>query len=459
MLKIYNSMTQAKEVFKPLQPNKVTLYVCGPTVYDFCHIGNGRTYAVFDVIIRYLRWRGYDVVYVRNITDIDDKIINRAHENHETCEAVVERFTAAMHTDFANLGLISPDHEPRATEYVPQIIHLIQTLLNNGHAYIASNGDVYYDVRSFKEYGCLSHHNIDQLESGARIEINTVKHDPLDFVLWKLAKPNEPFWDSPWGAGRPGWHIECSAMSTSLLGHQIDLHGGGKDLIFPHHENEIAQSEAATQKKFVGIWMHAGYLQIEQEKMSKSLGNFSTIRDLLQRTSAEVLRYFMITSHYRSPVHYSDLILIQARNALERLYTTLRGLPTATALKESQFEKEFIAAMDDDFNTPLAFSILFELSHEVQRLREKDLTLAAQQGALLKRLGGVLGVLQDDPDNFLQKEQDPAIVRKIETLIAERNQARTKKNWAEADRIRDVLVSMSIELEDTATGTQWKSKL
>jgi cysteinyl-tRNA synthetase len=244
-----------------------------------------------------------------------------------------------------------------------------------------------------------------------------------------------------------------------LLGHQIDLHGGGKDLIFPHHENEIAQSEAATQKKFVGIWMHAGYLQIEQEKMSKSLGNFATIRDLLQRTSAEVLRYFMITSHYRSPVHYSDLILIQARNALERLYTTLRGLPTATALKESQFEKEFIAAMDDDFNTPLAFSILFELSHEVQRLREKDLTLAAQLGALLKRLGGVLGVLQDDPDNFLQKEQDPAIVRKIETLIAERNQARTKKNWAEADRIRDVLVSMSIELEDTATGTQWKSKL
>ena len=456
MLKIYNSMTQKKEIFKPLKPNKIAIYVCGPTVYDFCHIGNGRTYAVFDVIIRYLRWRGYEVIYVRNITDIDDKIINRANDNQETCEAIVERFTAAMRTDFSNLGLISPDHEPCATEYIPEIILFIQTLLNNNHAYIASNGDIYYNVRLFKPYGCLSHHNIDQLESGARVEINTVKRDPLDFVLWKLAKPKEPSWESPWGAGRPGWHIECSAMATSLLGHQIDLHGGGKDLIFPHHENEIAQSEAATQKKFVGIWMHAGYLQIDQEKMSKSLGNFATIRDLLKQHSAEVLRYFMITSHYRSPVHYSDHIVVQARHALERLYTTLRGLPVAEVIAHSEFEQKFIMAMDDDFNTPLAFSILFELAHEIQRLREKNLALAAQYGALLKRLGGVLGVLQDDPVSFLQSEQDPAVIEKIEALILARNQARAHKNWAEADRIRDELTSLSIELEDTATGTQWK---
>lgn len=456
MLKIYNSMTQEKEIFQPLQPNKINIYVCGPTVYDFCHIGNGRTYAAFDVIIRYLRWRGYNVTYVRNITDIDDKIIKRANENKEAFITVVQRFTTAMHDDFTKLGLLSPDHEPRATEYVPQIIKFIEKLISHHCAYVANNGDVYYDVRQFKEYGCLSHHDIDQLESGARVEINDVKRDPLDFVLWKLAKPDEPFWESPWGAGRPGWHIECSAMSTSLFGDQFDLHGGGKDLIFPHHENEIAQSEAATKKKFVSIWMHAGYLQIEKEKMSKSLGNFSTIRDLLKNNKPEVLRYFMITSHYRSPVHYSEHALVQAHNALERFYNTLRGLPKALPLPESEFEKKFIAAMDDDFNTPVAFATLFELAHEIQRLRDKDVSLAAQYGALLQLLGGVFGILQDNPESFLQGDNDTLPVEKIEALIAARNQARADKKWAEADRIRDELLAISIALEDAVSGTKWK---
>ncbi len=457
MLKIYNSMTQAKEIFHPLQPpNKVSIYVCGPTVYDFCHIGNGRTYAAFDVIIRYLQWRGFEVTYVRNITDIDDKIIKRAQENKEPFEAVVERFTQAMHEDFTQLGLLSPHHEPRATDYVPQIIQFIETLIHHHCAYVASNGDVYYDVRQFKKYGCLSHHNIDQLESGARIEINDVKRDPLDFVLWKLAKPGEPRWESPWGAGRPGWHIECSAMSTALLGDHFDLHGGGKDLIFPHHENEIAQSEAISQKKFVNIWMHAGYLQIEKEKMSKSLGNFFTIRDLLKNNKPEVLRYFMTSSHYRSPVQYSEHALIQAHNALQRFYNTLRDLPEANPLTHSEFEKKFVAAMDDDFNTPIAFSVLFDLAHEVQRLRDNELSLAAQHGALLKLLGGVLGILQDYPENFLQGEDSTLPAAKIEALITARNQARTNKQWAEADRIRDELLMLSVVLEDSTSGTKWK---
>ncbi|MCD6038762.1 MAG: cysS [Gammaproteobacteria bacterium] len=453
MLKIYNSMTQKKEFFQPLHPGKINIYVCGPTVYDFCHIGNGRTYAVFDVIIRYLRWRGYEVTYVRNITDIDDKIIKRANDNKEAFSTVVERFTAAMHEDFSKLGLLSPDHEPRVTDYLPSIIRLIEKLINNNYAYVANNGDVYYDVRQFKNYGCLSHHLIDQLESGARVEISDIKRDPLDFVLWKIAKPGEPTWASPWGAGRPGWHIECSAMSMDLLGERFDLHGGGKDLIFPHHENEIAQSEAATQEKFVNIWMHAGYLQIEKEKMSKSLGNFFTIRDLLQNNKPEVLRYFMISSHYRSPVNYSNQALLQAHKALERFYNALRGLPAAEAPFESDFEKRFIAAMDDDFNTPVAFALLFELTHEIQRLRDKEIALAAQYGALLRLLGSVFGILQDDPDCFLQSREDTFV---IETLISARNQARVDKNWAEADRIRAQLAAMSIEVEDTVSGTKWK---
>ncbi len=457
MLKIYNSLTRQKEIFKPLEENKVKMYVCGPTVYDFCHIGNARSFTAFDAIVRYLHYRGYAVVYARNITDIDDKIIKRAQENNEEFNTVVTRYTTAFHEDMAQLKLLSPTYEPRATEFIPQIIEMIATLIANNHAYVASNGDVYYDVRCFKNYGCLSHRDIDELESGARVEVSDVKRDPLDFVLWKIAKPGEPYWNSPWGVGRPGWHIECSAMSTQLLGESFDIHGGGKDLIFPHHENEIAQSEGATTKKFVNYWLHAGYLQIEKEKMSKSLGNFFTIRDILSQYSAEVVRYFLVSGHYRSPLNFSKDLLQQAKNALERFYIALRDLPPADDLIHSDFEQKFREAMDDDFNTPIAFSVLFELAHEIQRLRDKDLPLAARHGVLLKRLGGVLGILQSDPIEFLQGDKKNIDVQQIEALIAARNKARAEKNWGEADRIRKELTEMSIVLEDGATGTTWKS--
>ena len=456
MLKIYNSLTQQKEDFKPLQPGKVGIYACGPTVYDFCHIGNARSFSAFDVIVRYLRHSGFDVTFVRNITDIDDKIIKRAIENNEDFRAVVDRYTQAMHEDLDAIGLLRPTHEPTATEFVPHIIALIEKLIANGSAYVAANGDVYFEVRKFKNYGCLSHRNIDELESGSRVEINDVKRDPLDFVLWKLAKPAEPSWNSPWGEGRPGWHIECSAMASSLLGESFDIHGGGKDLIFPHHENEVAQSEAASHKKFVNVWMHAGYLQIDKEKMSKSLGNFLTVRDLLKQNIPEVLRFFLISSHYRSSLHYSDNAFVQARQSLERFYNALRGLPNAEVLVNSEFEKKFYEAMDDDFNVPIALSVLFELAHEIQRLRDQDLQLAAQHGALLKKLAGVLGVLQDDPEKFLQSGKGELDVAKIEDLIAARNAARASKNWAEADRVRDELAAMSIVLEDGAGGTSWR---
>jgi len=457
MLKIYNSLTQNKELFTPLQTGKINIYVCGPTVYDYCHMGNARSFAAFDVVVRYLRYRGYEVTYTRNITDIDDKIINRANENKEPFMAVVERFTQAMHEDLAQLKLLIPDHEPRATEFIAPIIAMIETLLKNGYAYVAQNGDVYYDVRKFKDYGLLAHRDIDKLESGARVDIVDVKHDPLDFVLWKLAKPGEPKWESPWGEGRPGWHIECSAMSTGLLGESFDIHGGGKDLIFPHHENEIAQSEAATGKKFVNVWMHAGYLQIEKEKMSKSLGNFFTVRDLLAKYSGEVLRYFLVVSHYRSSLHYSEDAIKQAENSLTRFYIALRSLPDAKPIKNSEFEAKFIEAMDDDFNSPIAVSVLFDLAHEIQRLRDKnDLATAAAHGALLKNLAGVLGLLQTDPEQFLQAGKDELDVSKIEALIVARNKARQEKNWAEADRIRQELVGMKVVLEDGAQGTTWK---
>lgn len=456
MLKIYNSLTQKKETFKPLVDGKVRLYVCGPTVYDYCHIGNARSFTAFDAIVRYLKYRGFDVNYVRNITDIDDKIIKRANENKEDFNAVVEKFTQAFREDMAQLKLLPPTHEPRATEFIPQIIRIIETLIANDHAYVADNGDVYYNVRHFPEYGCLSHRDIDDLESGARVEVSVVKRDPLDFVLWKIAKPNEPHWDSPWGAGRPGWHIECSAMSMQLLGEQIDIHGGGKDLIFPHHENEIAQSEGATGEKFVNYWLHAGYLQIDKEKMSKSLGNFFTIRDILNEVAPEVLRFFLVSGHYRSPLNFSKELLHQARNALARFYTALRDMPEGDDLINSEFEKKFTDAMDDDFNTPIAFSILFELAHEIQRLRENDLQLAARHAALLKRLGGVLGLLQDDPMQFLRGDTSNADVAKIEQLISARNKARSEKNWAEADRIRKELADMSVVLEDGSGVTTWK---
>lgn len=470
MLTIYNTLTRQKEVFKPLRvdaahsrdttTNKIGMYVCGVTVYDYCHIGNARTFVAFDVVVRYLRFRHYQVNYVRNITDIDDKIIKRANENNEDFTEVVKRYTQAMYEDFAALGLVKPDHEPRATEYIPQMISLIEKIIDNQHAYVGNNGDVYFDVRSFADYGCLSNHNIEQLESGARVEISEAKHDPLDFVLWKLAKPGEPSWDSPWGKGRPGWHIECSAMSMNLLDETFDLHGGGRDLIFPHHENEIAQSQAATDKQFVKHWMHAGFLQVEKEKMSKSLGNFLTIRDVLKDHTPEVLRYLLMTSHYRSPLVYTDDALMQSRQALVRFYTALRSLPNAEIISNTDFEDKFIQAMDDDFNTPIALSVLFDLAHEVQRLRVKDVNLAAQHGALLKQLGGVLGILQTEPDVFFQTTAKADAVKidpkKIEALISARQLARQQKNWAEADRIRNELSEMSIIIEDGPDGTTWK---
>ena len=456
MLKIFNTLTRQKEEFKPLHPDKVGVYVCGVTVYDYCHIGHARTYVSADIIVRYLRFRGYHVNYVRNITDIDDKIIKRANENGEQINAVTEKFIDAMHEDFGKLGLSLPNSEPRATDYIPQMITLIEKIIANKHGYVGTNGDVYFDVRSFKEYGCLSHHDIEQLESGARVEVSEVKRDPLDFVLWKLAKPGEPAWDSPWGAGRPGWHIECSAMSMQLLGESFDIHAGGKDLIFPHHENELAQSEAVTRKKFANIWMHGGFLQINKEKMSKSLGNFITIRDVLREHTPETLRYLLASSHYRSQLIYTDDTLLQSKQALSRFYTALRSLPKAEILKHSSYESRFIEAMNDDFNTSVALAVLFDLAHEIQRLRSVDMFSAAQHGALLTHLGGPLGILQSDPENFFKSDSaiDPA---KIEALIAARQQARVDKNWAEADRIRQELASMSITIEDGPDGTSWKS--
>jgi len=456
MIQIYNSLTSKKEPFQPIHPGKVKMYVCGVTVYDFCHLGHARTYVAFDVINRYLMWRGFEVTYVRNITDIDDKIIHRANENNEPFMNVVDRNILAMHEDFKALNLLEPTYAPRATEYIPQMISLIEKLIDKDYAYIADNGDVYYEVRKFKHYGELSHRDLDKLESGARVEIVDVKRDPLDFVLWKLAKPGEPSWDSPWGKGRPGWHTECSVMSMDLLGVHFDLHGGGKDLIFPHHENELAQSEAVSCNKFVNTWMHAGFLQINKEKMSKSLGNFFTIRDILKEYHPEIVRYFLITSHYRSQLSFSDEGLNLASNALERLYTALRDFPQANAAQGTDFEKKFIEAMDDDFNTPIAFSILFELAHEVQRMRAEDKDKAAAYAALLKRLGGILGILQMDAEKFFQRNADKLDVAKIEALIEERNKARTNKNWATADRVRKELSAMSIVLEDSEKGTTWK---
>ena len=456
MLMIHNSLTRKKDEFKPLTSGKIDLYVCGVTVYDYCHIGHARTYTAVDVIVRYLRWRGYELRYVRNITDIDDKIIKRANENKEDYSALTERFADAMHEDFGRLGLLPPNDEPRATAYIPEMIELINQMITNNHAYVASNGDVYFDVRSFAKYGCLSHHNLDELESGSRVDVVDVKRDPSDFVLWKLAKPNEPKWESPWGEGRPGWHLECSAMSMRLLGKHFDLHAGGRDLIFPHHENEIAQSEAATGEKFVNTWMHTGFLQIDKEKMSKSLGNFITIREALEETAPEVLRYFLLASHYRSPLIYTDEVLSQSGQSLDRLYTALRALPVGEMVSDTIYESKFIAAMDDDFNTPIAMSVLFDLAHEIHRLKDQDLQLAANHGALLKSLGSVLGLLQQDPDAYFKAGSSDIDVKKVESLIAARLAAKQAKNWTEADRIRAELAEMSVSIEDGSDGTTWK---
>lgn len=455
MLKIYNTLTRQKEVFKPLKSGKVGLYVCGVTVYDYCHLGHARAYIAFDFIHRYLKASGYEVNYIRNITDIDDKIIARAEQLHEPFDKLAERYTAAMHEDFAALNILPPTQEPRATEFIAEMIQLIQILLDKGFAYIAANGDVYYAVTKFPQYGCLAHQDLDKLQAGSRIAVADVKQNPLDFVLWKLAKDNEPAWDSPWGKGRPGWHIECSAMSLQCLGANFDIHGGGFDLTFPHHENEIAQSEAATGEKFVNTWMHVGFLQIDKEKMSKSLNNFFTIREVLAAWPAEVLRYFMIASHYRGPLNYSIEGLENAHAALTRLYTALRGLPEAAPAANSPYLTQFNAAMDDDFNTPEALAVLFELAREINRLREHDLTQAAAHGALLRHLGGIMGILSLSPDTFLQ-QGNSSDAEQIEQLIRERNFARSNKDWNTADKIRQQLSEMGIILEDNAQGTTWR---
>jgi cysteinyl-tRNA synthetase len=457
-MKIYNSFTQTKEEFVPREAGKVGIYVCGITTYDYLHLGHARMLVAFDVVTRYLRSKGFSVEYVRNITDIDDKIINRANENGEHFTDLTSRFIDAMHEDESALGVLPPDQEPRATAHIGEIVSLIQTLIEKDHAYPAANGDVYFSVSSFDDYGKLSKKKMDELLDGARIEIGELKRDPRDFVLWKRAEEGGVGWDSPWGYGRPGWHIECSAMSSCCLGDTFDIHGGGSDLLFPHHENEIAQSEAATGVKFANLWMHNGPLRVDNEKMSKSLGNFFTVREVLKVYDAEVLRHLLIASHYRSAINYSEQSLQQSESTLERLYNALKGLDTAGAktLTNSRFEKAFVAAMDDDFNTAEAFAVLMDIVKEINRLKaesESDLGPVNQLGALLVRLGSVLGILQRTPEAFLRRGMDESVdANLIEALIAARKQARADKNWAEADRIRDELAALHVVVEDGASG-------
>ncbi|WP_295408736.1 cysteine--tRNA ligase [uncultured Thiocystis sp.] len=458
MLQIHNTLTRQKETFQPIEPGKVRMYVCGMTVYDYCHLGHARVLVVFDVVYRYLKALGYDVTYIRNITDIDDKIIRRAAENGEPFPELTERFIRAMHEDSEALGILPPTDEPRATGHMGEILTMIQTLIDKGFAYVAGNGDVYYAVSRFPDYGKLSGKNPQDLRAGARVEIDEAKRDPLDFALWKAAKPDEPVWDSPWGAGRPGWHIECSAMSTCALGNHFDLHGGGADLQFPHHENEIAQSEGATGEPFVNVWMHNGFVRVNEEKMSKSLGNFFTVREILQRYRPEEIRYFILTSQYRSPLNYDDEHLQNARAALTRFYTALRGLAAVAPSGGETFSERFNAAMDDDFNTPEALAVLFDLAREINRVRSEDLERAVALGAELRRLGEVLGILQDDAECYLRGDATSGGLANadIDDLIEQRIAARAAKNWAEADRIRAVLTDAGIVLEDNPQGTIWR---
>ena len=456
-LKIYNTLARDKQTFSPIEPGKVRLYVCGMTVYDFCHLGHARVMVVFDMVQRWLRSIGYEVTYVRNITDIDDKIIKRALENGESIKQLTERFIVAMNQDADALGVQRPDHEPRATQFVPQMLELIRKLEANGLAYLAEDGDVNYAVREFPGYGRLSGKSLDDLRAGERVDVNTGKRDPLDFVLWKAAKASEPDeakWDSAWGCGRPGWHIECSAMAGDLLGEHFDIHGGGQDLQFPHHENEIAQSEGAHGHAFVNYWMHNGFVRVDNEKMSKSLGNFFTIRDVLQQYDPEVVRFFILRAHYRSPLNYSDAHLDDARQALTRLYTALKEVPPANAGGADEAPaRRFAEAMNDDFNTPLALSVLFELANEVNRTR------SAQASLQLRQLAGRLGLLQRDPEAFLKGGVAAGGIDQvaIEALIAARAAAKAGRDFAEADRIRAELTAAGVVLEDKPGGlTEWR---
>ncbi|MGO1295787.1 MAG: cysteine--tRNA ligase [Vibrio sp.] len=461
MLKIYNTLTRQKEEFKPIVAGKVGMYVCGVTIYDLCHIGHGRTFVSFDVVSRYLRYLGYDLTFVRNITDIDDKIIKRAAENQESCDDLTDRLIGDMYADFDALNMRRPDIEPRATKFIPQIIELVETLIEKGFAYVADNGDVLFEVAKYAEYGKLSGQNLDQLQAGARVDIEAAKRSPMDFVVWKMSKPGEPMWESPWGQGRPGWHIECSAMNSSILGDHFDIHGGGSDLQFPHHENEIAQSCCAHDSQYVNTWMHSGMVMIDQEKMSKSLGNFFTIRDVLQHYDAETVRYFLMSGHYRSPLNYSEDNLKQARSALERLYTALRGLDARVEpVHHDDYVTRFTQAMNDDFNTPEAYSVLFDMAREVNRLKGDNLEQASALGALMRELADVIGILHQEPEQFLQSGvgNDDDDAAEIEALIKLRNDSRASKDWANADMARDKLHDMGIILEDGPGGTTWRRK-
>ena len=449
---VYNTLTRSRRPLAPLEPGHVRIYVCGVTVYDFCHMGNGRTLVAFDVVVRWLRSRGYRVTYVRNVTDVDDKIIKRAAERGVTPSELAAEYTRHMQDDLAALGCIGPDHEPRATDYIPQMLGIIELLESRGLAYQADDGDVDYAVRSFPRYGRLSGKSLDDLRAGERVAVGEGKRDPLDFVLWKRAKPGEPQWPSRWGQGRPGWHIECSAMASELLGRHFDIHGGGPDLVFPHHENEIAQSEGAFDEPFAEVWMHCGALRVGDEKMSKSLGNFWTIRDALAKYDGEVLRFFLVRSHYRSQVSFGEEHVGEARAGLTRLYTALRDAPPAAGGVDwsEPHAQRFGEAMDDDFNTAEAVGVLFELASEVNRTRSSEL---ARQ---LKALGGLLGLLQREPLEFLRGGEGEDDTVRIEALIAERAAAKKARNFAEADRIRAELAAQGIVLEDSASGTTWR---
>lgn len=458
MLKLYNTLSRQKEVFKPIEPGKVKMYVCGMTVYDLCHVGHARVMVVFDVVTRYLRASGYDVTYIRNITDIDDKIIKRAAENGETIKTLTDRYINEMHADADALGVLRPDREPRATEAMQPMLDMIQTLIDKGMAYVADNGDVYYDVSEFAGYGKLSGRQIEELRAGERIAVNEAKTDPLDFVLWKAAKPEEPSWDSPWGPGRPGWHIECSAMSAECLGHHFDIHGGGQDLQFPHHENEIAQSEGAHGCQSVNYWMHNGFVRIDDEKMSKSLGNFFTVREVLAKYPAEAVRYFILMSHYRSPLNYAEDQLEQAKTALTRFYHSLRDVTPQKVRwqDDAEYASRFTEAMDDDFNTALALSVLADVRQALNKAREEnDDKKSAYLAGLLLAFGDVLGLFQQSAEAFLTGGEQEG-TEKIEQLIAERNAARAAKDWARADEVRDELTAMGIVLEDAAGKTSWR---
>lgn len=465
MLKIYNSLTKQKETFTPINEGKVGMYVCGVTIYDLCHIGHARTFVSFDVIARYFTYLGYDLTFVRNITDIDDKIIKRAAENGESCDSLTERLIAEMYVDFDALNMKRPNIEPRATHYISEIIAVIERLIERGYAYVSSNGDVLFEVSKYAQYGKLSRQDLNQLKAGARVVVEEAKKSPLDFVLWKMSKPSEPTWASPWGAGRPGWHIECSAMNSAILGDHFDIHGGGSDLLFPHHENEIAQSCCAHDTPYVNTWMHSGMVMVDSEKMSKSLGNFFTIRDVLAHYDAETVRYFLMSGHYRSQLNYSEENLEQARASLERLYTALRGLDLSldngsTLPENERFVTAFNTAMDDDFNTPEAYSVLFEMAREINRLKVENGAAATSLAIQMRQLASVLGFLEQDPDAFLQNinKPDSDEVAEIERLLKARNDARANKDWAAADVAREALTAMGILLEDGSGTTIWRRK-